>query len=270
MVGAFAALPIITLASGPWLNFNPSTASPGSTVQASGGGFAPNESINVSIAGGSLGHATADQGGTFKNASVVVPAKPAGNYQALATGDHRDQAIGNFYIAGYYPIASPSAWYILPGQTLNFTGSGFSPGEAVSISGAATGSTSSGADGHFSSGLMTVPFAWQGTTKTFMVQSVVSGASIPITVTIGSFYPQIEPSKYYVDHGGNLNAFGHGFAPNEMVNLLINGKQVMQASADSVGQVSFSFSAPSVGGSFELSAQGTLSHKSSTRTVSLH
>ncbi len=272
ITGSLVALPLVTLASGPWLYFNTNVASPGTTVLAQGGGFAPNESVSVSIAGGQLGGVTADSRGSFSNDPVVVPTKPVGTYTALATGDRRNQASANFYISGYFPHASPSAWYVLPGQTLSFSGTGFAQNEAVTVGSALGSAASSTANvaGNFSTGSMVVPFNWQGSTRTFTVVGQTSGAHIPLTLTIGSFYPQIEPSTYYVARNTSVSVSGHGFAPHESVVVMVNGVSQGQSPADASGNVSFAVTTPSSGDSFMLSATGSWSNKSSARTIHLH
>jgi hypothetical protein len=263
----------VGLASGPWLSLSSYGGPPGSTVNVSGYGFSQNDGVTVSLAGGSAGHATADQNGAFTNASVTVPQKPPGVYTMLATGDHRDQAQANFYISGYYPNASPSAWYLLPGQSLSISGTGFAPGETVTLSDPQDGvqvSATADGSGAFSKSVLTVPFSWQNSTRTFTVAGGTSGASIPLTVTIGTFYPQANPSTYWVGTGQGMSVSGTGFAPSESVSLLINGAAAATAPADNSGAVNFSFTTPSQGGSFTLTLQGASTGLSSSRTIYLH
>ena len=265
-------LPHFSSAFGPILTLSTYSGAPNTSVLASGSGFAPHESVNLSIAGGNISGVTADTQGTFSNVAVVVPVKSAGNYIAYATGDHRNQAQANFYLSGFYPNAHPSLWYVLPGQSLSFAGTSFAPNEIITIanaqSGAATATVSG--SGNFATGNMVVPFDWQGSARTFTVSGNFSGAHIPLTVTIGTFYPQIEPSTYYVAYNGSLTVNGHGFAPNEEVILMSQGTQIGKKNADGSGAVMFTLNAPSSGSNATLQAKGSLSNTSSSRTIYLH
>ncbi len=272
IVALFLLSPHIGRAFGPWLTLSSHTSAPGGTVVASGGGFAPHEGVGVSIAGGVLAGATTNDLGSFSGKPVVVPQKPAGSYTALATGDHRDQASANFYISGYYPVAAPSAWYVLPGQTLTFSGHGFAPSEVISISNVVGSAASANADGSgaFTSGSMLVPFEWQGTSRTIQVAGATSDVSIPLTIKIGTFYPQIEPSTYYAAFNSSVTIDGRGFAPNESVILSSNDTQLGQRKADGSGAVHFSLTMPTTGSSITFTAKGSLSLQSSSRTINLH
>lgn len=176
----------------------------------------------------------------------------------------------------YYPNASPSAWYILPGQPLSFSGAGFAPHEMIRIqnqAGSAVLSAQASGSGSFSSPLLTVPFGWQGSVRSFTVKGVSSGATAtpnPIRIVVGTFYPQITPSGWWVPHGESMHVSGTGFAPNEHVRLRVNGSIAGEARADGNGNVRIDMQAPSSGLRATLTAVGLSSGKSSTRMIYLH
>jgi hypothetical protein len=178
---------------------------------------------------------------------------------------------GISFAAGYYPKAAPTAWYTKPDKWLGFSGSGFAPYEKVTLSGAAKGSVLADADGIVSiPKAFVVPFSWQNTKKTVVLTGNESAYAIPVTVTVGSFYPNVTPSTYYAAYGQTETATATGFAPKETVEFLVDGVSVGDVTASAVGSAGISFVAPSVGSTFALTAVGLSSGRTSTRTITLH
>jgi|GEM_PF-2788046 len=174
--------------------------------------------------------------------------------------------------SGYYPNTEPALWYALPGQTLSFSGTGFAPNETVTVSGTDVRfSGTAAANGTFNSGnAFVVPFGWQNSFRTFTVEGSISRFPNTMRIAIGSFYPQLEPSSYWVSRGQSMSAQGTAFAPNEEVRLMLNGQEIARTRADGKGGVAWVFAAPGVGASFDLRATGLSSGQSSVRTIYLH
>jgi len=175
----------------------------------------------------------------------------------------------------YYPNISPSSWYILPGQTLGFSGSGFAPNETVHIQGPSTDfSAKADSGGNFAAvHVIKIPYSWEDSTQTFTINASISDSNVtpsPLTITIGTFYPQITPSDWWVAYGQNISVSGTSFAPRELVRLFVNGAQVAEHRADAAGNVTFTTAAPSSGDTATLTATGASSGLSSTRTIFLH
>lgn len=171
----------------------------------------------------------------------------------------------------YYPTVTPSSWYLLPGQTLSFSGTGFAPGEAANVSGGETFAVTADQNGKFSgAGAMIVPYSWQNNTQSFTFSGSQDAYSVTDTLGFGSFYPNLNPSTYYVGVGQGLNASVTGFASGEQVQLQVNGQSVGQQATDGSGNAGFSFNAPDSGSSFTLTAVGLLSGRASSRTITLH
>jgi hypothetical protein len=175
----------------------------------------------------------------------------------------------------YYPNAFPSTWFVLPGETLSFNGKGFAPNETVHIIGGGLSVTATADEsGNFTSKQIVIPFSLEGTHPSFSVSgSQSSGASTPnpITIEVGAFYPQINPSDWWVGNNQSITVSGTGFAPNEPVTLSVNGSGGgNQVNADNSGHVSFTITTPSSGTSATLTAQGASSTASVNRTIYLH
>lgn len=174
----------------------------------------------------------------------------------------------------YYPNAEPSAWYILPGQMLGFTGTGFAPLEKIYITDENNGAVTTefaDASGNLNApNLFAVPYNWQNTVRNFSVVGAESDWSIPIKITVGTFYPQITPSRWWLRRGQTLTVFGKYFAPNETVRLYENGQAIAKTTSTNSGTVTFTISAPTIGSKASLRAEGQSSDTSSARTIFLY
>lgn len=173
----------------------------------------------------------------------------------------------------YYPHAVPTLWYALPGQWLGFYGIGFAPGETIRITGgngAVDMSATADGGGSFNiSQAVMIPFDWQNTTRAFTIRGTTSQWPSVFTIVVGTFYPQISPSTYWIGVGQSMSVSGISFAPGEQVRMYVNDSEVAQTTADGVGNVSFTITAPSSGSSATLSARGASSGLSSTRVIYL-
>lgn len=196
---------------------------PGSLVRLSGTGFAPGEAVAIALAGASA-ETAADPLGNFAAASLAIPDAVAGTYTVTATGRASGaQAVGFFFIGEFFPGVTPSAYFLLPDETLTFTGSGFAPGEAVTVrdsSGTVFASFAAGADGGFEgAGAVKIPFSWAGRQIPFQIAGARSRSPASLLVTIGQFLPFASPSNYFLLPGDALSFSGGGFAPGETVNV---------------------------------------------------
>lgn len=212
------------VAFSPSVNPSPSPNSPGSSNLVSGSGYAPGEIVDFSIGGSAAGSTTADSGGAFVDSSMTVPFVSPGTYQLQATGaSSLAQATNYFYVGGFYPSAYPSSYYLLPGQSLNFTGSGWAAGETITVTESSAGTlTTFNADssgGFTSAGDTIIPFSFLNSSRTFHLAGALSGGSADVSVTIGQFYPGIYPSAYYISPNQPLSFSGNGFAGNETIKV---------------------------------------------------
>lgn len=173
----------------------------------------------------------------------------------------------------YYPNAAPTLWYALPGQWLGFYGIGFAPGETIRITGGnGVVDMSATADGGGAFNMpqaVMIPFDWQNTTQTFTIRGNTSQWPSVFTIVVGTFYPQISPSTYWIGVGQSMTVSGISFAPGEQVRMYVNDSQVAQTTADGTGSVFFTITAPTSGTNATLSARGVSSGLSSTRVIYL-
>jgi hypothetical protein len=170
--------------------------------------------------------------------------------------------------AAAYPKASPSAYYVLPGQSLSFSGSRFLPNDTVTLTfpNGATRTFAASANGTVSMpNVMTIPYDWQNSRQQFTLRGT-NTYSIPMTLVVGTFYPQISPSSYYFPSNSIITVRGRNFAPNETVQVMMNGTAVANVKADATGSLTTSFAISQSG---TITATGMSSGTHSSRTVTV-
>jgi hypothetical protein len=258
----------------PAITVSTASHTPYATVSVHGTGFAPNEPITLSLAG-ATGSTTADSAGAFTG-TIIVPQVSSSLYHLIATGNSSNvTAFDYFWIDAFYPNISPSSYYVLPGATLSFTGTGFAPGETVNVTQAGATSTLStivaGPSGAFTSaGGFSVPISDQNTIVHFTLVGTHSGVSASTGVTIGGFFASITPSSYYVVPNSSLTITGAGFAPGESIAFLVNGTTASStATANSFGAFTAPVLIPFGTGSASIQANGIASRASASVTVTL-
>lgn len=251
-----------------YLTLSSYSGNPGSTIQVMGYGFMPNESIYLADEGMNT-TTMSDSNGNFTS-SLTIPASQAGESIITASGEGDSSSV-SYYINGYYPTAQPSSYYLLPGQMISFSGNNFWPGEPVNLLLNGDIVTSTTANGGTISlpNAYTVPYSDANSSLNFQLIGASSMMNIPITVTIGTFYPQINPQTYYIGLNQQLSIIGTGFAPNEQV-MLTTGSMDMTVTADSSGSFSTNLTAPNNSGNFSITATGQWSMASSQRTLTAY
>ncbi|HAO64742.1 TPA: hypothetical protein DCQ44_02040 [Candidatus Taylorbacteria bacterium] len=199
---------------------------PFGTVTVNGTGFAPNENVLLDLAG-ATNTVGANAAGSFTG-TLTVPAVPTGLYSIKATGQSSEARstdyLNFFWIDAFYTAASPSAYYLMPGDTLTFTGSGFASSETITVTsgpGTTVGTFTANPTGSFTNGGgVVIPMDYAGTNKTFTLTGSLSKIPVAMNVTIGSFFAYASPTLYYILPSEKLGFNGGGFAGNETVNVL--------------------------------------------------
>jgi hypothetical protein len=185
----------------PTITVNAPSNTAYSRITVSGSGFAPNEAINLALAG-SIGSATADESGAFMNASITIPNVVSNVYLLTATGAVSGaQAVNYFFVNSFYASVAPASYYLLPGSILSFNGSGFAAHETVTVyqtgSSVALSTLTTDASGSFSNaGGFAIPTNFAGKTVSFTLTGATSKASAQTSMTVGAFYGFASPSTY--------------------------------------------------------------------------
>ncbi len=142
------------------------------------------------------------------------------------------------------------------------------PNELVTLSiGAHTKTITTNALGQFTSGPFLISFNDSNGALSISAEGVW-GDSGTANLVVGTFYPQITPSNYYVMPGGQISFTGINFAPHEKVLAKVNGTSFATLTADTYGNIiSSSFSAGYVPGQYTYTFTGEKSGTSSSRVV---
>jgi hypothetical protein len=268
--------------NGLYPNLSPSTyyALPGEMLSFSGTGFAPHEEIDISADGmpARLATTSADAAGNFSSASLEVQYLWTGQvlkfhaHGALSGGD----ASVTVTIGRLFPSVTPSAYWLMAGNILSFNGGGFGGNEAVRLfdgAGTSTLLTVGAAAGAFTNASLTVPFSMSGSTRNFRFVGERSGAEGSVSVTIGSLYPTLMPSAYYVPMGYAFTLSGTGFAPQEDISFDVGGaSSTVTARANEFGNFFLAgpFRAPTqITGPVPVSAIGSMSGARATAMITV-
>lgn len=194
------------------------------------------------------GTATCDIG-AFERDGVAAPPKP-------------------LYTANLH--VNTSGWF--PFAKVNYSAEGFRPGESVVTTFGAT-QVSAVADGAGKiSGLLIAP-----NTPNQVVPIVSQGQDTGVTATfgfyVGAFHSWGSPSQWYVHPGNTITFNGNAFAPDETVNVEVNGVIVSSASADASGNFnnegSYTVPNPFAAGSFGVVLRGVTSGATASFNVSV-
>jgi hypothetical protein len=210
----------------PNISMTSTANTPGSTLMVSGTGFAHNESVMLKLES-TVTNVTAQTDGSFTEAQVAIPQVLPGVYVLHAQGvDSGAEALGYFYIGGFYPSAQPSSYYLVPEQMLSFSASGFAPNESVQITEGESATvlattTTNGSGSFMDGGSIKIPLSFANSSRTFHLMGLASGAKADLSVKIGQFYPVIWPSAYYALPGEMMSFSGNNFAPQEEVKVYV-------------------------------------------------
>jgi hypothetical protein len=226
----------------PSLMANNTETTPYSNVEVSGSGYAPNETVDLNLAGATA-IAHSDAAGSFNDVSITSPDVPAASYTLIGVGESSGASATAYeYVNAFYPSASPNSYYVMPGTSLGFNGSGYAPNETVDVSDAATGiqisSFSTDASGDFkNAGSFIVPASYAGLTKKFVLTGTTSNASTTTSTAVGSYYPNVTPASYYVLPGKTVSFDASGFIPGEVVDIYSSNVKIASVNADSKGDL---------------------------------
>lgn len=117
------------------------------------------------------------------------------------------------------PAVSYTASGSTPGATLAMSGSGFQPGETVSLSfGLSSATAVVDSAGSFSGASLTIPNVSSGLYYVIAVGQT-SGMVAFNSIWVNSFFATAGPSSWYITPGSSITWSGAGFSPNETVTL---------------------------------------------------
>lgn len=214
---------------------------PGDEVTFTGGGFGPDETINVFRNGSNdmLSTIDADEKGEFSDeGGTPIPFGEGLVITYNLVGSESGVSASTMVSVGaFYPSISPSAYYSAPGGLIDLLGSGFARNEGVAIrvGGNSVADTDADKNGNISVQNLQLPFAG-GTTISISAVGTMSSTPATVGVTLGQFYPTIEPTTYYAFPGNIVHINGTGFAAQENIEVKIGNVTLDSIQADNEGE----------------------------------
>jgi hypothetical protein len=242
---------------------------PSDTLAVTGSGFAPNEPVTVT-AGGTTQNAAADKAGNVTTSVVVPFGLKKGTMDVTITGTlSLASATTTATLAPFSVQVNPSTYYAQSGSPITFTGSGYVPGEkiTVSLNGTTVGTETADSKGKLTSAAYTLPFA---KIASFTLTGNTSGAISTMNIGLAQFYAGVQLSSYYGNGGSIVTASGSGFAANEVVKLTSGTTSLGQVTASALGAFNKAVTVPySAPGQAPITATGTLSGATATTSYTV-
>ncbi len=275
IVAVFFSMPLISLAA-PALTYT-SSGLPFSPLTVQGSGFEPGENISIMIGPRAMGSLTADGAGSFSSSFTVPNLATGRTYILLAIGSLDSFALNYLYTPKFYATASASSYYIAPGKTVSFSGSGFAVSETVDVfdklamaSGPLSSITADSSGAFANSGSFTIPYYRTGSNWDLILKGRNSKTEVPVTLAVASLYATISPSSYYIQPGYKITISGKGFAANEPI-VINMGDTAASVSADTLGSFTSSpvvvpFGVP---GSIDVTAKGQVTGTLAAATIGI-
>ncbi len=166
------------------LSLSSSSGVPGTVVTASGSGFLAGETVNLNWSNGaSAPTVTADNSGGFSE-SITVPTGVSTSQATLTASGASSLRTATASLTVI--SAKLSASVVLPaGDKIALSGTGFAPGEAITLTNTAGGTFSATADAQGNLSLTVgIPATFAGGVITFTAQGATSQADVTATVTV--------------------------------------------------------------------------------------
>lgn len=236
--------PVTPALAAPTISYSAPNVTALSPLTLQGSGFQAGEVVFLSL-GLSTSSVTADPDGSFSGAVLMVPNLPSGLYYLVAVGLTSGlPAFTSVWINSFYPLASPSSWYINPGSTLTWSGSGFAPNEQITLRDASStviAQWNTSGSGTFSAeGASMIPYALRNSTTVFTIDSSISGVHASYPITVADLYPWANPFTWYAAPGTNVTFEGGGFGANEGISVYLGASTTPLAhgTADGLGMFS--------------------------------
>ncbi len=233
------------------MTINPLSGSPGTTVQVSGTGFMGNrETVTISFDGKPVATSPpvvqTDMAGKFV-ASFTIPAGSGGAHSITVT-DRANTTTATFNILASASLSLATA---SPGTNVTISGNSFIAGSAIEVKYDNTtviATANVDANGSFSV-TFDIPAGAVGAHSI----SVSDGTkSIPLTFSI---VPRVVLTPDFGDIGSTTKISGSGFAPNSLVTISYDDKEVIgqKVSTDAAGSFTNTITVPkSTGGSHNI------------------
>ncbi|MBP9686409.1 MAG: hypothetical protein KBD66_01250 [Candidatus Doudnabacteria bacterium] len=246
MTAGVVRLPVDALAEGQHIQLSQYYALPGQTITVRGAQFAAAERVGVVLAG-QYQTVTVHDTGEFTTGYFSVPyGIGEQDVRVEARGERSGNASAVLRVGTWYPVVSPSEWYVRPGGMVQFQGEAFAPGEFVSVrrSGIVMEKVTANAGGQISTSSFMVPYT-PAEVLEYEFMGEQSGTRTLVRVTVAGDSAYLVLDAYYRAHGEPITVEAFAFGVGEQVQLTIQGRLWGEVVADSMGVARFTAPVPS-------------------------
>jgi hypothetical protein len=222
------------------VNISASSGGRGKTITVSGSGFPVTTDYNITIGGISAGTGKTDGSGHFNQTVTIPDSLPFGTTTISVTaGDSSDQA--HFEILSPIIRVSPDTGPV--GSTITITGQYFKPLSSYTISfkGSNAGSGTTDGNGNFSKNVAVPSNASRGENDISATSDEDSATTTFIVPT-----PEIIPSPTGGVPGLKISLAGHYFIPNTGYEIYFDNVKISSGTINASGNLSTTFTVPSV------------------------
>ncbi|HEX6477887.1 MAG TPA: zinc ribbon domain-containing protein [Ktedonobacteraceae bacterium] len=218
----------------PQLKLSEQVGKPGDMITVSVHGFSPSETIKVywnTMIGQPFTTLQADSGGGIGQAAVQVPFGATGVNTFLFVGSKSlSMVAAPFDLLSLYPTIKLSSYALRADHQLNFSGSGFGPGERVLVylnntMGQPMAVIQTTQNGRFANATgFVIPFNLRGR-QTLIFLGEESRASVAVGWSVLPYMPNAQASTYGGLPGTTISFYASGFARQEVVHVYVGHAQ---------------------------------------------
>ncbi len=260
----------VTATSTSSFTLSPTSGKPGATVSATGYettfSLYGAQTVTISFGGTQVATVTPGTAGYF-SVSFTVPSGFSGTVTVTATAAAYGYSASQTFsvVKPTLTLGSSSA---VPGTLVSLSGTGYTPGETVTITlpGGGTTTATAGSSGALSTSV-TIPAGLSAGSATISAIGSSSQITVSATLTITGASLSARPAS--VSAGSQVTFSGSGFAPGEVVQLSDSTGDSQSVVADNQGGMSVTITVPAtqVTGSAAFTARGLTSKSSASATV---
>jgi outer membrane protein assembly factor BamB len=229
------------------ISLSPSAGAARSLVNVSGSGFGRSETVTFTFDATPVGTTVTVAGGTFAGVSLEVP-------PTATVGDHTVTAAGatsGLSATGTFTVINPNASITLspstggPGSADTVSGTGFLPGEGISVFFGDTflGHTDATTTGTFSLGVA-IPTGIPSASYSIRAEAGTSGLAPSAAYTLVNANPAISISPGAGPSGSTVAVTGTGFGASETVTTTVWGLPSGSGTSNASGAFTFTITIP--------------------------
>lgn len=251
----------LTVGGNPRITLQPTTVLPGGSTTVSGSGFGISvpvmvtASVPVRTGGSQTVSVSAYTGGTGSfSARLTVPNDAAPGPVSVTAVAGSERVANTLTIGALTGQVTISPVQAPPGGTVTVSGSGFAPGDRITVSvpvrtrGGASSTLTVAATANGTGGFsvpLPIPLTVLGGTYTATARSATTGQAVSAQVVVQHLTPSVRLGPTTALPGTRVTVDGSGFAPDSRLTISLNGVTVGTVTANGAGAFSTAVTVPS-------------------------